>query len=248
MLLHASCKSATTNGVKKALRENIIARVGVPKVLLTDNGSQFNSRALKQFLENFRHQFTAPYTSQENRVERTNRTLKTIITQVSEQEQRKWDEHLPEIMLALNSSVSTSTGYSPAYIIHGRTPRLPSALFDEPTLGTNCAPIPPETKQHEMHEIQQIVKLNLQSASQDQAKHYNLLNRARKPEIGDMVFAKTHPLFNAQAHFATKLAPKFSGPYQVVNFISSVIIKLKHMQTHKESRAHISELKTYYHE
>jgi len=59
-------RSATAKSLKKAFRERIIARYGVPKVIIKDNGVQFASRILKSFLAEMgiSHQFTAPYTPQ----------------------------------------------------------------------------------------------------------------------------------------------------------------------------------------
>ncbi|KAL7723478.1 hypothetical protein ACLKA6_018237 [Drosophila palustris] len=81
-------------------------------------------------------QHTAPYCPQENPTERTNRTVKTMIAQFIEGHQSSWDELLPEISLAVNSSVTDSTGFSPAFLMQGREPRLPAALYDEVTPGS----------------------------------------------------------------------------------------------------------------
>jgi len=63
-----SLRSATAESLKKGFRERIIARYGVPKVVITDNGVQFASRIFKCFLAEMgiSQQFTAPYTPQEN--------------------------------------------------------------------------------------------------------------------------------------------------------------------------------------
>jgi len=82
-------------------------------------------------------QYTVPYCSQENPTERTNRTVKTMIAQLTEGDQSSWDELLPEIALASNASVLDSTGYSPAFLTQGREPRLPTMLYDEVTPGDN---------------------------------------------------------------------------------------------------------------
>ncbi|XP_070142431.1 uncharacterized protein [Drosophila kikkawai] len=76
-------------------------------------------------------QYTAPYTPQQNPTERANRTIKTMVAQYIEDKQTTWDELLPEFNLAINSSISDSTGFSPAFIVQGREPRLPGALYDE---------------------------------------------------------------------------------------------------------------------
>ncbi|XP_044315167.1 uncharacterized protein LOC123037605 [Drosophila rhopaloa] len=94
-----------TESLEKAIRDRILARYGVPKVLITDNGVQFTSRAFKKFLGELgvRHQFTAPYTPQENPTERANRTVKRMIAQFTGADQRTWDEKWPELQLVVNT-------------------------------------------------------------------------------------------------------------------------------------------------
>ncbi|XP_043862789.1 uncharacterized protein LOC122756639 [Drosophila santomea] len=65
-------RRAATETLRKAVRERIVARYGVPKVMITENGVQFTSRAFRRFLEELGvgHQLTAPYTPQGNPTER----------------------------------------------------------------------------------------------------------------------------------------------------------------------------------
>jgi len=42
------------------------------------------------------------------------------MSQLSEDDQSSWDSMLPEIFLAINSSISDSTGYTPAFLTQGR--------------------------------------------------------------------------------------------------------------------------------
>jgi len=109
----------------------LIERYGVPKVVITDNGVQFARRIFKSFLAEMgtRQQFTAPYTPQENPTKRANRTVK--IAQFAGQDQRNWDEKWLEIMLAVNTTTSESTGHTPAFLTQDREPRLPSSLYDK---------------------------------------------------------------------------------------------------------------------
>jgi len=66
------------------------------------------------------HQFTAPYCPRENSNERANRTVKTMIAQYVENGQNAWDSLLSKLSLAINTSVSESTGYSPAFLLQSR--------------------------------------------------------------------------------------------------------------------------------
>jgi len=121
-------RKATTAVVQKAFRERMLGRVGVPRKLVCDNGTQFTSRALKDYLTKLgvEVQYTAPHCRQENPTERTNRTVKTLISQLSGNDQSSWDSMLPEISLAINSSISDSTGYTPAFLTQGLELRLPA--------------------------------------------------------------------------------------------------------------------------
>ncbi|XP_065356170.1 uncharacterized protein LOC135950562 [Calliphora vicina] len=188
-------------------------------------------------------QFTAPYTPQENPTERANRTIKTIIAQFSGQQHTTWDELLPEIILAINTSSSESTGYSPAYLTQVREPRLPKALYDEVTIGTGARNITPDERATELKEVFRIVRRNLAKASENQ---YNLRRRRWKPNIGDQVLVRQHPLSKAIDYFAAKLAPKYGGPYVVKGFLNPVIVEIVGIQNKDMRKAHISELKPYY--
>lgn len=240
-------RKATADSLVKAFRERIIARYGVPKTIITDNGAQFTSRIFQRYLEEIgvHQQLTAPYTPQENPTERANRTIKTIIAQFSSQQHNKWDELLPEIMLAVNTSVSESSGYSPAYLTQGREPRLPKALYDEVTVGTGSRNPNPDERAKELQEVFKIVRNNLTRVSQDQRRHYNLRRRNWKPKIGDLVLVRQHPLSRAVDNFAAKLAPKYGGPYLVENFVCPVIVRLRGENTRETRTAHLSELKPY---
>jgi len=219
----------------------------VPKVLFTKNGAQFTSKTFKSFLQDLgvRHQYTAPYTLQENPTERANRTVKTMIAQYAGANQRCWDEALPEITLAVNTSVTASTGYTPAFVTQGREPRLPQALYDEVAIGTGRTTQDPQANANKLKEIFEIVRRSLEKAAQDQARYYNLRRRQWKPSVGEHVWLKEHHLSNAVDGFAAKLAPRFGGPYQIVDFISPVICKLQSQADKKIRRAHVGDLKPH---
>ncbi|KRK05548.1 uncharacterized protein Dyak_GE28019, partial [Drosophila yakuba] len=134
----AAIRQATADSFLRVFRERIVTRYGAPKILISDNGVQFTGRKTKKEMERWgiRQQFTAPYTPQENPTERTNRTIKTMIAQITGEDQTNWDNKIPELMLAFNSSTSESTKYSPAQIVLGKELRIPNTVFDKETEGS----------------------------------------------------------------------------------------------------------------
>jgi len=236
-------RKATAAEVQKAFRERILGRMGVPRKFVCDNGTQFTSRALKDYFTKLgvEVQYTAPYCPQENPTERINRTVKTLISQLSEDDQSSWDSMLPEISLAINSSISDSTGYTPAYLTQGRELRLPAMLYDELTPGSGVLHTGPEDMASRLKGIFDIVRSNLHRASLEQARHYNLRRREWRPTLGSQVWLRQHPLSKAAEGFAAKLAPKYDGPYTVAKFTSPVS-----PGDRRRRIANISQLKPYY--
>jgi len=61
--------------------------------------------------------------------------------------------------------------------------------------------------------------------------------------MGDVVWAKEHHLSKAGEEFAAKLAPRYDGPYQIVDIVSPVFCKIRHIHTKKKRTVQLDELK-----
>ncbi|KAH8318611.1 hypothetical protein KR074_007663, partial [Drosophila pseudoananassae] len=108
-------------------------------------------------------------------------------------------------MLAVNSAVSESTGYSPCSVTQGRELRMPRALFDENAVGTGAGQGTPTENATNLKEVFEIPK-------------------GRRDNVDEG-------------------APRYDGPYTVVDNVSPVIAILRHGGTNKDKKAHVSELK-----
>lgn len=214
--------NATTPALIAALRTRIFSRFGWPRTLITDNGKQFVSNQFQKFLQqcNIHQRCNAPYAPQSNPTERANRVIKTMIAQYIENDHRRWDEHLPELMFALNTAIHTSTGFSPAYLNFGRDPRPPHRIHE--SNGENNQP----SADH-LENLRDLVRANLTKAYNQQSRQYNLRRRVWRPVVGEWVYCRTHHLSNAANQFTSKLAPKFTGPFQIKKFISPVIMQVE---------------------
>jgi len=106
----------------------------------------------------------------------------------------------------------------------------------------------PAEKGLQLRGIFDIVRSNLQRASQEQARHYNLRRLEWRPKLGDKVWLRQHPLSKAAEGSAAKLAPKYDGPYTVTRFISPNLVLLRRPGERRSRSANISQLKPYYSE
>jgi transposase InsO family protein len=139
-------RKATARAVTQALYEDVITRFGCPVTVISDNGTQYTGGTFRTLLRELGIvlRLTPPYTPQANPVERTNKTLKTMVAQFCEADQKKWDAHLPELMFALNTSRHESTKYTPALLNFGRELVVPNAVH-RPTPGNAAADPPADT-------------------------------------------------------------------------------------------------------
>ncbi|XP_058816965.1 uncharacterized protein LOC131680265 [Topomyia yanbarensis] len=89
--------------------------------MITDNGSSFISKDFKELLVRFKvaHWLNSRYHSQANPVERVNQTINAAIRTYVREDQRLWDTCVSEIEMVLNTSVYSSTGFTPYFITHG---------------------------------------------------------------------------------------------------------------------------------
>ena len=102
----------------------LFSRVGVPKEILTDQGSNFTSQLLKEvyWLLSIKLIRTSPYHSQtDGLVERFNQTLKAMLRRTATDEGKDWDKLIPYVLFAYCEVPQSSTGFSLFELVYGRT-------------------------------------------------------------------------------------------------------------------------------
>jgi transposase InsO family protein len=119
--------SKKSSSVQEAFLTNIVARYGVPTVLISDNGGEFTSTTFERWLREFgvSHHLTSPYHPQSNGMtERFNGTIQRLLLKLTGGDSRKWSKHLPEALYA-HRITQGSSGLSPYQAVYGQKPRLP---------------------------------------------------------------------------------------------------------------------------
>lgn len=114
--------------VAKAMVEEWICQWGAPRFVHSDQGRNFESELFSQLMEmlEIKKTRTTPLHPQSNgMVERFNKTLLRILTIYAKDCHRSWDEYTKFACMAYNSSVHSTTGFTPHKLLFGREMRLP---------------------------------------------------------------------------------------------------------------------------
>ena len=114
--------------VAKVFYEHFIVIFGAPAKLLSNRGANFMSALVEELCSAFGIQNcrTTAYHAQCNgQVEHFHQTLFHMIGKLSHDKKAQWEQHLPELLQAYNSTRSVVISYSQHYLMFGRHPCLP---------------------------------------------------------------------------------------------------------------------------
>ncbi len=209
--------SIETERVAEALID-MFCRVGFPREMLTDMGSQFTSELMYEIsrLISLRQLSTTPYHPMCNGlVERFNGTLKLMLKRLCAERPKDWDKYLGPALFAYREVPQESVCFSPFELVYGWSVRGPMTILKE--LWTNEISDPDVRSTYEyvidlrerLESTCELVRQNLQKASGKQAKIYNRKAKARKLKVGEKVLV----LLPTNAN---KLLMHWKGPFTVV--------------------------------
>lgn len=206
-------KHANADILVNCLKHDVFSTFGVPELLHSDNGRQFESHVFGEFLRKYgvTHVFTPKYSPQSNASERVNRTILAAIRSYVRENHQDWDLYLDDIAGALRNITHDSTGYSPYFLVFGKHMvkhgSIHTLLNEINTIDPNhiIANVPDER----LKDITQKVLANLKKAYEKHKFQYNRTARFKKFSINDPVFVRNFAKSKASDHYSDKLAPKF---------------------------------------
>ena len=107
---------------------NVFPRWGYPRRILSDNGTQFTGLTWAEAGRRWDCElWTTPvYHPRANPTERRNQELKNgLRLRLRPDNQRTWDQYLPQLHFGLLRRQNAATGYIPSYLLFGKTIPLP---------------------------------------------------------------------------------------------------------------------------
>ena len=234
----AAIPDAEASTVAKVFFEDIITRFNIPKVLVTDNGTNFTSKLFSEVCKmlGVKKVHISPYHPQANgSLERSHRPLAEYLRSFAKEDGSNWDQWLGTAMHVHNNSVHTSTKQTPFRTLYGFE-------FDMPTnLKKKCSPIYNHDDQSKLlkYQIQrghEIAKENLEKAKINSKKGYDSYVNPKTFTIGEKVMIKNQVRKN-------KFSPIWNGPFVVTKIVSktNTVVKIKN----KDKVIHNNLLKVY---
>ncbi|XP_072015789.1 uncharacterized protein [Amphiura filiformis] len=238
-------KSIDTETVAEALL-TIYSRLGIPKEVLTDLGTQFVSNLMKEVnrLLSIRNLTTTPYHAMANGlVERYNGTLKQMLKRMCQERPKDWDRYIAPLLFAYRETPQESTGFSPFELLYGRTVRGPMTILKELWTGHGQEPETKTTYQYILDLQQrlegtcQVAREELKRAKMKQRIQYNRKARHRSFEVGDEVLLLI-PTDN------NKILMQWKGPFKVKEKLNSMNYRVDF--GHRTQTFHANMLKKYH--
>uniref|UniRef100_A0A8L0DMS3 ribonuclease H n=1 Tax=Oncorhynchus mykiss TaxID=8022 RepID=A0A8L0DMS3_ONCMY len=238
-------RSITTKSVLKALTQ-FLSLFGIPKVIQSDQGSNFTSNLFSQVLQqlHIKHNLSSAYHAQsQGALERFHQTLKSLLRAYCTEMDKDWEEGLPWLLLAAREVSQESTSFSPNDLVFGHRVRgLLSVLQDDWK-----SPEPPQSLlsyvcdfQRRLYAAGEMAKEKLSSSQERMKGIFDRRAEPRQFSPGDQVLALL-PIVGSP------FQAKFQGPYTVLRQYTEQNYLVATPERRKAHQlCHVNLLKPYY--
>ncbi len=220
--------------VQKAYLEHWTSIYGAPEMLITDRGTEFHNIMAKQLAElwGVRKVSTTPKNPRsDGQVENQMRTVKDMLASYIKKNQTDWDEFLPLVAQAYNTTINSATGMTPYFLMYGREMNMAS---EEHTASVNVEDF------HDMiSRVKEIQQWYWAYAGSRVVKNSENTNRvpaerlAYKPyQVGDFFYHRVVPQRGHKNEneekmqkISSKLQFRYVGPYMVDEVVSPIVYR-----------------------
>ncbi|XP_078504379.1 uncharacterized protein LOC144762951 [Lissotriton helveticus] len=223
----------------------LFSRVGFPKEILTDQGTPFVSKLMREICSTLHiHQIrTSVYHPQtDGLVERYNRTIKSTLRKMMEVSGSDWDKMLPLALYAIRIQKQSSLGVSAFELLYGRQPRsllemTRDAWVNEQNEEVTATLDYATALKSNLGKVRELAMGHLLVSQTSQKRAYDRGKKWRQLQVGDWALV----LLPSSSH---KFKAEWMGPYKVVEVIGRTSYRLQ-VAPSKLQSYHINLLKKW---
>ena len=222
----------TAHKVQHFVWKNIVCRFGVPRRLVSDNGTQFASQQLgklstevgiKQVFAFVEHPQTY------GQVESANKILLRGLKRRLEKAKRTWAEEVPGIVWAYHTTPQTSTMETLFNLVYGSDTMIPIEIHEmSPRFHSFVAEESNEERRVNLDlldEAREEARIKVEAMKRRVEHQYNSKVKPRQFQVVDLVMRKAHPY-----ELENKLSPKWTGPFRVIEARGNGSYKLETLE------------------
>lgn len=217
-IMFCGIKDCVAETIAKALVESWILYYGIPKFLLSDNGSNLCGEvmtAISTYFNIKRITTSVAHPQSNGSVERAHGRLAEFIRATDKEiaEDVSWESRLRLASFCYNNTVHATTGYTPYFLMFGRKPRLISgvALTSDDLLADSYL----SRFNSNLKSVWERARKNIDDKKLEAINRENKKILRRKVEdfkVGDLILVST-PTFKGRVN---RTEDVWMGPYKVV--------------------------------
>jgi hypothetical protein len=220
--------TATSQEIAELFLTNIVAKKGLCVKLISDRDPKLTATHFQTTLKTLGCELAMTVSGRaqaDGASERVIRVLRESMRPYIDRNHTNWINLLPWLALQYNTTVHSSTGFSPFMLEHGYKPILPS---DVPVRVQQQESFSAQEHINNLAQLMSEAKDAMVHAFDSQATYYNAHRARVNINVGDYVLVKNQHLkdITEKGVPAQKLSGILAGPYKVIEKPQPNVVKL----------------------